>query len=554
MQLLNQSEIVPGDVVVLREGDIVPADMRLIEIDNLQVNESPLTGESALIAKRVATDDSKSKEGSLFTGSIIEKGEATGIVYAIGTDTEFGSIVRLSTETKKETEYEKSLRSFSTFLLKVVILGLSIIFFAKFFLNRGALSVVDLLLFIISMAIMVVPEVLPVIATVSLSSGALKLAKQHVVVKRLSSVEDLGNISVLCTDKTGTITENKMSIQTIVASDNELFQLFACATIAVLKNRKHRVDSSYDDAFIAYVSKELQEKAQHFSIMKELPFDPEDKRRRVILHDTVQNKYYLIVLGAPEILLHTIATSPHKDQYLKTISEEGAIGLHHISIAYKQISYTPEYDMLSNEHDLQFLGYVSLNDPLRPSAKLTIDHARKLGIHIKILTGDSKEVAGYIGRQVGLVTDSSILYSGDELALLSEADFKKAVTEHHVFARISPTQKFAIIKALKESFVVGYQGDGINDAPALKLADVAIAVNTATDIAKENADIVLLNKDLEVIINGIKYGRTIFVNINKYIKYTMVNNFGSFMALAVLYSFFEGFCHCYRYKYCSLTC
>jgi Mg2+-importing ATPase len=183
------------------------------------------------------------------------------------------------------------------------------------------------------------------------------------------------------------------------------------------------------------------------------------------------------------------------------------------------------------------LGYASLVDPLRQSAALTITHAEKLGITIKILTGDSKEVAEYIGRQVGLVTDTSTVYSGDELTALSDDEFKKAVLAANVFARISPTQKFAIIKALKETFVVGYQGDGINDAPALKLADVAIAVNTATDIAKETADIVLLNKDLQVIINGITYGRTIFVNINKYIKYTMVNNFGSFMALAVLYLF-----------------
>ncbi|HTH93021.1 MAG TPA: cation-transporting P-type ATPase [Candidatus Paceibacterota bacterium] len=527
--LLDENDIVVGDIVILHEGDIAPADMNVTEVDDVEVDESALTGESAFVTKAI--------DGKVYEGSIIQKGEVTGTVTAIGDNTEFGTIVRLSEETKKETEYERSLKSFSTFLLKTVLLALVVIFFAKLFLNKGSVSTTILLIFVISMAIVVVPEVLPVIATVSLSSGALRLAKKHVVVKRLSSVEDLGNISVLCTDKTGTITENKMAIQTIVSDEMELFQLLASATIATLKNRKRRVMDAYDDAFIGYVPKELQDKAKCFVIMKELPFDPTDKRRRVVVHDKDADKYYLVSIGAPEILLD-ISKSDKKADYLQTISKEGENGLRHVGIAYKTIAaYTEDYDIAKDENNLTFLGYASLTDPLRPGAKATIEEARGLGIHIKVLTGDSKEVATYVGREVGLVTDTSRVYSGDELETLSPEEFKKAVTEHHIFARVTPTQKFAIIKALKESFVVGYQGDGINDAPALKLADVAIAVNTATDIAKDSADIVLLNKDLQVIVNGIRYGRTIFVNINKYITYTMVNNFGSFMALAVLYLF-----------------
>jgi Mg2+-importing ATPase len=524
--LLDQTDIVPGDVVILHEGDIAPADMRVVEADNLQVDESALTGESEPVTKK-ATD-------AILTGSTIQKGEATGIVYATGAATEFGAIVALSTGTKKITEYEKSLKSFSAVLIRIVVIALSVVFIAKLLLTKGPLHFTDLLLFIISMAVAVVPEVLPVIATVSLSSGALKLAKQHVVVKRLSSVEDLGSITMLCTDKTGTITENRMTIAHIESADTTFFQTLAYATIAVLKNRKHRVANSYDDAFIQYVSPAIQQQAQHFVIVKELPFDPEDKRRRVVFNDTSSNQYYLVVIGAPDILL-SIASSDHTAQYLQTISQEGSTGLHHISLAYKKIIYHDDYDILQEEHDLIFLGYVSLTDPLRASAKKTIEDAKKLGIQIKILTGDSKEVATYVGTQVGLVTTDHAVYTGSELAAMTPEAFKNAVMTAHVFARVSPTQKYAIIEALKETYVVGYQGDGINDAPALKLADVAIAVNTATDIAKENADIVLLHKDLEVIINGIKYGRTIFVNINKYILYTMVNNFGTFIALAVLY-------------------
>lgn len=532
--LLDASVIVPGDILIIQEGDIVPADIRLIEADNLQINESQLTGESVPVNKRVTTGAGATSETLLFTGSVVEKGGGIGIVYATAKDTELGTIATLSTETKKQTQYEKSLQSFSTLLIRVVLIGLAVVFISKILLTHGLSNITELLLFIIALAVSTVPEVLPVITTVTLSSGALRLAKKHVVVKRLSAMEDLGNINLLCTDKTGTLTENKMTVHSIVATNNELFQKLAYATVTPLKNRKRRTPHSYDDAFLQYVSEAIQAEARGFVIRQEIPFDPEDRRRRVVLEDTVNHLYYLVVIGAPDILLD-IAKCPKKSEYLATIAQEGASGLHHLALAYKSITYINDFDILKNEQGLDFLGYVSLEDPLRPSAKLTIEHAEKLGIAIKILTGDSREVAQYVGRQVGLVEEGQRVYLGDELDALSPEAFDKAVMDSHVFARVSPTQKFNIIQALKQHYVVAYQGDGINDAPALKLADVAIAVNTATDIAKENADIVLLNKSLEVIIGGVKYGRTIFVNINKYIRYTMLNNFGMFISLSVMY-------------------
>ncbi len=257
-----------------------------------------------------------------------------------------------------------------------------------------------------------------------------------------------------------------------------------------------------------------------------------------MLEDAAHGKHFLLSIGAPEAVFE-ISGSEQKAKYLEDIAAEGRKGLHHLAIAYKEVSYANDFDILKNERDLKFLGYVSLEDPLRPTAKNTVYLAEKLGIKIKILTGDSKEVAEYVGKQIGLVKEGDKeedkVYLGGELEKMSEDEFRTAVRRCNVFARVSPTDKYNIIRALKETNVVGYEGDGINDAPALKLADVAIAVNSATDIAKENSDIVLLNKSLEVVINGIKYGRSIFVNINKYIKYTMVNNFGTFIALAVLY-------------------
>jgi Mg2+-importing ATPase len=534
VQLLDESVIVLGDSLTIRQGDIVPADLRLTLADNLQVNESQLTGESVPVVKRVASGSDVTSETLLFTGSVIEKGIGTGIVYATGKDTELGTIATLSTETKKQTQYEKSLQSFSALLIRVVLIGLTFVFVLKIILNHGVSHFVDLLLFIIALAVSTVPEVLPVITTVTLSSGALKLAKKHVVVKRLSAMEDLGNVNLLCTDKTGTLTENKMAIHSIVSIDDELFQKLAYATVIPLKNRKRRTQNSYDDAFLKYVPGPIQQEARNFVIRREVPFDPNDRRRRVVLEDTRNHLCYLVVIGAPELLLD-IASCATKHEYQSTIAQEGNSGLHHLAVAYKKIIYSDDFDILKNEDGLEFLGYVSLEDPLRPSAKMSIERAQKLGIKIKILTGDSREVAGYVGRKVGLLAGEELVYLGDELDKLSPAEFDNAVMNSNVFARVSPAQKFNIIQALKKQYVVAYQGDGINDAPALKLADVAIAVNSATDIAKENADIVLLNKSLEVIIGGVKYGRLIFVNINKYIRYTMINNFGMFIALSVMY-------------------
>ena len=529
---LDDDSIVPGDVVLIREGDIVPADIRLFEADDLQLNESQITGESLPVFKYVSKDNI-SEEDLLFTGSVVERGGGVGVVYATGEATLLGGVAVLSSRTEKHTQFEKSLQSFSSLLVKVVLFGLVLIFILKIILNGGSSNISELILFILAMAIAIVPEPLPVIATVSLSSGAMKLAKKHVVVKRLSSVEDLGNVNLLCTDKTGTITENRMTIKSIFSDDQELFQKFACASLAPVKEKKKKIQNSYTDAFVRFVSKDIEKDSKKFTIVKEVPFDPTDRRSRDILKDSNNGKYYLVVIGAPEPILEI--SKENKNKYLDKMIEEGKSGIHHLAIAYKEVHFEESIDILKEEKNLIFLGYASLEDPLRQSTKETIRHAEKLGLKIKILTGDSKEVAEYVGKETGLLGEGDRVYLGSELEKMSEEDFNEAVLECNVFARVLPDQKYKIIKSLKETYVVGYQGDGINDVPAMKIADVAIAVNSATDVAKENADIVLLNKSLEVIVNGIRYGRLIFVNVNKYIKDSMISNFGNFIVLALLF-------------------
>jgi len=540
---VSETEIVPGDLVIIHEGDIAVADMRLIEADNLLVNESQVTGESVPVLKQSLERTSgniSSSLSSVYAGSIIEKGKGMGVVYATGNLTELGVIASLSIETKKETQYEKFLVSFSGLLIKVTLASLAVIFALKIIFAPSQLSNVgELLLFIVALAVAVVPEVLPVIATVTMTSGAMKLAKKQVVVKRLSSMEDFGNITMLCTDKTGTLTENKMTVTKVTSEDHRLMLLLAGASIQEIIGERKQFLSSFDAAFVDYIPDDIKIRSQQFRILKELPFDPNARRRRTVVFDSVTGKYYLVVIGSTDTVLG-ISRNHIQDRYSQELISERKDGLRHIAIAYKEIAYQVNFDILKNEQDVQFLGFATLLDPLRPDAKDTLRKAEKLGITIKILSGDSREVAGYVGRKVGLLKGGQTVYTGDELEAMTKEDFKSTVKNNAVFARVAPKQKYDIINVLKEEDVVAYQGDGINDAPALKLADVAVAVDNATDIAKENADIVLLRSNLGVIINGIKNGRTIFVNINKYIKYTLVGNWGNFIALGALYLLSSG--------------
>ena len=534
---LDEALLVPGDIVFLKEGDIVPADCKLLEAGNLQANEAQLTGESVPVTKAVQAGAGQATTSDdatlLFTGSVIEKGEATAVVYATGDTTELGKIAALSTRTRKVTQYEKSLQAFSSLLIWVVLVTLAVTFLAKLLLTRDFSHLPQFLLFIVALAIAVVPEALPVIATVTLSSGAMQLARQQVVVKRLSSLEDLGNITLLCTDKTGTLTEGKMSIQRIVAEDPLRLQLFAAATVESQGEAGAARPNSYDAAFLAYISPEIQEQARGYQQVQALPFDPERRRRCVVIEESSTHARYLVVLGAVETLLGlSDCQGQQKEQYLAEVTSDGKQGLRDLALAYRELPAPGPVNIPQEEQYLAFLGFVTLADPLRPTAKQTIERAESLGVAVKILSGDSREVAAYIGSQIGLGGD---VYTGEELAHMPPDELQRVVTSCNVFARVSPAQKYTIIEALKRDHVVGYQGDGINDAPALKLADVALAVDSATDVAKESADIVLLKQDLGVIINGIELGRIIFLNIDKYLKYTLVGNFGNFFALAILY-------------------
>ena len=438
--LLDEALLVPGDILFLKEGDIIPADGKLLTAENLQVNEAQLTGESLPVTKAVQASAGQSTANGdaslLFTGSVIEKGEASAVVYATGDATELGKIAALSTKTRKVTQYEQSLQAFSSLLIKVVLATLVVTFLAKLLLTRDLSHLPQFLLFIVALAIAVVPEALPVIATVTLSRGAMLLAKKQVVVKRLSSLEDLGNITLLCTDKTGTLTEGKMSIQKIVAGDPLRLQLFACATLESVNDADATRQNSYDAAFLAYIPPEVQQQANVFRQAQTWPFDPESRRRRMVIEESRTNTCYLVVIGAVETLLElSDCQSQQKEQYATEVTSDGKQGLRDIALAYRELPSTAPITIQDYEQHLTFLGFATLVDPLRPTTKQTIARAESLGVAIKILSGDSREVAAYIGSQIGL---GGQVYTGDELAKLSPAELKRAVSTCNVFARVSP--------------------------------------------------------------------------------------------------------------------
>lgn len=531
-QQLPSGNIVPGDICILEPGNSIPADIRFIRADNLLADESILTGESVPVNKTSLLLADQEVSGIHeaanmgFSGTTILQGKAAGIVVATGKNTEIGSITKLTAESEGGSAFEKGISKLSGWILKIILATLALVLILNFLVKKAEnrTNIADVLLFSIALAVSVIPETLPVVAALSFSKGSLALAKKHVVVKRLSAVEDLGSIEVLCTDKTGTITENKMSVSAIGASDEAL-----CLQYGVLASSAVEGSSSFDVALIARAGQEAASAA--WQKINELPFDPERKRNSVLVGSANGNK--LIVRGAPEnVLALSTLSSEEKSKAAIWIAEREMQGERVVAIAGRSWTGGAVYTA-ADEKDLEYIGVISFSDPIKESAAEAIQKAEELGVRIQILTGDGKNVAIAVAMKTGIIQNETQVMTGDEFSKLSEEEQVAAVENIHVFARVSPEQKYRVIELLERKYEVGFLGDGINDAPALKLASVGLAVNTASDIARNAADIVLLNPSLSVIIDGIKGGREIFANMVKYLKTTLISNFGNFYAIAV---------------------
>jgi Mg2+-importing ATPase len=535
LQRVPSRTLVVGDIVEFEPGDIVPADVRFLETYDLQLNESALTGESAPVSKSgegMAKPVTELYEASNlgFSGTTVVSGTATGVIFGTGGETAIGSIARLTVETERVSGYDVQLRRFSRFTLLLIGATLSLVIVGHLLIKGSGGSFPELLIFSIALAVSVTPEALPLVTTFALSRGALQLAKEKVVVKRLSAVEDLGSIEILCTDKTGTLTENRLTVDAVEAKDSAV----ALRLAALASNFSAKAESvnPFDVAIGAKLGKSLAGVLHRSERVHEIPFDPTRRRNTVVVR--AAEGLELITRGAPEAVLPLCKNISGSDTKAlqNWITEQGRQGRRVLAMASRLLP-SASVNAEEEERDLTFAGLIAFSDPIKPTTLRAVQQAKELGVAIKILTGDGPEVAGAVAHTIGLATTPNDVITGAALMALPMHEQHAAVEHYPTFARVSPEQKFAILQLLREKRAVGFLGEGINDAPVLKVADVALVVQGASDIAREAADIVLLNRSLHVVIEGIQQGRRVFVNVTKYITATLSSNFGNFYALAI---------------------
>ncbi len=531
-------ELVVGDLILLEAGDIVPADARLIETQACMVDETILTGESVQVNKSAdplasATEQAYAVTNLVFAGTTIVSGRGQAIVIATGMATAMGTISHLALETKHESSFEKGISHFSGFILRLVVVTIVGMFVLHLALHGRNNNPLELILFAIALAVSVIPEALPVVTTISLSKGALRLAKHKVVVKRLSAIEDLGSIEVLCTDKTGTLTENRMRVADTYAPNNTTALRYATLASACLGNATRQANNAFDIALWQTHKGAEQRELCQLVRLAEIPFDPMRRRNSTLVLDG--KTATLIIRGAPEAILpscvdqhNTIAPTA-----LAWTAEQGCAGKRVLAVATKAMGEARTYAPHQEEHGFSLQGLIAFEDPIKVSTPRALKEAQQLGVAVKILTGDSPEVAGAVAKTIGLIQAHEEVLTGAAFMALDEDAQLAAARTHHVFARVSPAEKHAIIGCLEKQFEVGFLGEGINDAPGLKIANVGIVVQGASDIARETADIILLQHSLEVIVGGIREGREVFANTLKYIKATLASKFGNFYAVAI---------------------
>ncbi len=533
---INKSELVPGDVVELEAGMVVPADMRITKTTNVLVDEAVLTGESMPINKDAKKIDHEIQlfeaKNIVFAGTTIMGGSGLGIVFATGNNTEFHHITIGGQDLTRISGYEKNLLRLSYLILYLVVGTILLILGIKVLLAQ-TIKPADFILFALALIITIIPEALPTVVAFSLSQAAAKLARNHLVVKRLSSVQDLGNIQLLCIDKTGTITETYLMLDNVISSNKEKTILYA--TIG-----QGAAESGPFEGIITHATTpEIDKQSKEYTDIKSIPFESFRMRSSVLVQDKQKNRI-LIVKGAPESLL-SISTASEGGEILANIEKQaielGQTGKRIFAIAYKKFD-RDDYDK-DDEKDLIFLGFFSCINPLKKGTQETIHFAQKLGVQVKMITGDSKEVAEFVGKQVGLIKSQEDAILGKDLAKLQDEEFISAVNKYTIFSRVDPELKAQIIIALQKSHEVGFLGEGINDVPALKTANVAIVVQGAADIARAYADIILLHRDLRVILEGIHQGRVTFANIDKYLRWALSSNFGNYYSLAFISLFIK---------------
>ena len=533
-QEIPNADVVPGDIVLLGAGDSIPGDCLILESKDLSVNEAALTGETypadKLSGVLPAETGLSQRTNTLYTGTNVMSGTAKAVVVQTGKQTEFGKVSERLKLRPPETEFETGLSKFGYFLMEVTLTLVVLIFVANVYLHR---PVLESFLFSLALAVGLTPQLLPAIVSVNLARGAKQMAKKQVIVKRLPAIENFGSMNVFCTDKTGTLTEGEVKIHAAVdvdgkESDRVLFHAYLNAAS----------ESGYANAIDTAIREHKQFDISGYQKLDEVPYDFNRKRLSILF--AKDNTHLIVTKGALKPILNVCSTvetaqgkaidiTDQRDKIQQRAEALGSEGFRVLGVAYRNF----ERDSFSKDDEatMTFLGYLALFDPPKAGIADTLKELRELGVTAKMITGDSRAVAISIIQQVGL-PEPKVL-TGAELHHLSDEALMHQVEATNVFAEVEPNQKERIIIALKKAGnVVGYLGDGINDASALHAADVGISVESAVDVAKEAADIVLMQKDLNVLVEGVKEGRITFANTLKYVFMATSANFGNMFSMA----------------------
>ena len=548
---IDSKELVVGDIIILDTGDMIPADVRIISSNHLKVDQSALTGESGGVTKYA---DVRNCDGSIlgcdnlaFAGTNVVGGSAEAVVIAVGDETIFGSMAEKLTRKKIATTYDKGSKAIVSVLLKLMVYMVPpvfIIMLAKGYLNDGGFTfdnVMEAVLFALTLAIGLMPEMLATIVSTNLAKGAIDMSKNKVIVKDVTSIQNFGAMDVLCSDKTGTLTQNRISVETcndVYGNPSSTVELLSCLNSRNLKSATNQIDWAIDE----YAEENLDtDELDSYEFVGDVPFDFIRRRSTVVVKKD-EDVNMMITKGAiPEIL--SISTgyldadrniqplNPQmENEILGLVEWYSAKGMRVLGITHKYIPRGKDSFDSSDESDLIFAGYVVFTDPVKPSAKKAIVEMKEYGIDVKVLTGDNEYVSRHVCEEIGI--DASSFLVGPEIDAMSDDELKEAVEKTSIFARLNPDNKSRIVLALRSNgHTVGLMGDGINDVVAMKNADVSISVDTGTDIAKETANMILLEKDLGILKTGAIEGRKVYVNSIKYVKMIGSINFGYMFSL-----------------------
>lgn len=532
---ISTEEIVPGDIVLLSAGSLVPADGLVLEANDFFVNQSILTGE-ALPVEKVPVQVSETasiadRQNSVFTGTNVFSGSAKILAVRTGANTEFGQIAKDLTLRPPENDFERGIRHFGYLMTQIMLLLTLIVFAVNVLAKKPA---IDSLLFSVALAVGITPQLLPAIINITLSKGSKTMAKEGVIVRHLTAIENFGSMDVLCTDKTGTLTEGVVKLDGAFDTEgqisDEVYQkaFYNAAFQTGMKNSLDQAIMDYRPLDISAVTKQ-----------DEIPYDFTRKRLSIIVNQ--DDQCMMITKGALQQVLAIcrqmavgselqMLDQAALDQIQARFADWSNQGYRVLGMATKNVEPKPQY-AATEETDMVFIGFLLFFDPPKADAMKTINDLKQLGVDLRIITGDNRLIALHTADSIGLPVEGSL--TGEQLIRMSEEELWNAIDKTTIFTEVDPNQKERIILALKKkNHVVGYMGDGINDAPALHAADVSISVNTAVDVAKEAADFVLLEKSLDVLRRGIVLGRTTFANTLKYINITTSANFGNMFSMA----------------------